>query len=265
MTPGVLLLRIFQIVLPYRRRIALVTTLLPRSAWYRAALFMARLQSELALVVPGKRPLGLPCILDSWLLELTRRGPFPIPMNVAGAENMVPERATLYCSPHRSLYDLAGSVFVKHTGKPLIALSGKNRIGNDGNALIFGSAIRAYPIPADGNALLKIRNALRRGESVFANVDEDFGKPLSDRTLRIARRSGARVVFIWTDLQQDGSLLVTFQPGSALADQDRALEEDLKFLLALQEDAMRMMERPRFGRSSVGQGLPAPRQESVSE
>lgn len=191
--------------------VAVAFRLVPKRLRFRAAVLFARAieplirtsrvhQERAALRIDGLRETSLQLVL----MLLTRYGTTFDPLvEIAGAEHLPTAGAgpLLFISPHTMLSLLVPRVLRDRGYEPLV--------------LISTFPIRFYGTADDGNTLVpspemffEVRRAFRNGETVMSMIDR--GDPerrnalfrtvkgpfrVSDALIRLALRSGARIVF----------------------------------------------------------------------
>jgi hypothetical protein len=191
----------------------------------------------------GNRILTEAVMLDNWLVELTRSGPFPIPWTISGTEVIEaadPAIGTLYCWIHEPLaeFPLRPSMELGYPEPVVVADPGRIV---DGNRLpVAGLERRLQAIPADRYALSKARTFLQEGVGVVCLLDATMAGELYSHALQLAGQIGARVVFQWARRRQDGTIDVTFASAPQPHCQtEEAVQENLAALRAAQQRALR--------------------------
>lgn len=223
---------------PLRGRARIVARLVPARYWYRTALWASRTQGRITGWMGGNRFLTEALMLDHWLQELTLCGEFPIPWRPAKIDAL--ERAqrrtgVLYCSTHLPLLDLPFRLQCEMGFRSPWAIAEIGRI-IDAGFIIPGLLSRLRTIPADQYALVKLRSVLRAGESVACMVDAELGSPLSSRTMKVAGKVGAHVIFFWAERQTDGFIDIWFiDAPRPHCESEEAIEENLEALRAINQ------------------------------
>ena len=197
--------------LPLQRQAALVARLLPPQLWYGAALRMARAQGRLVERMGGNRVLTTELMLDFWLRELSFSGPYPIPYQCQGLELCLMPGPKLFSWTHLPLTEAPLRPFLEASGAPLAVVADPGKIVGDNQFQVFGWAQRLQGLITDGGLLRRVMGTLRGGTSVVFLSDPYMGGPLSEVPVRLAGRAGVPLIFQWTELAGDGTLLVTFR------------------------------------------------------
>ena len=87
-----------------KRRVRMAASFVPSRYWFQVVILMSRWHAHVSAVL-GRRRRGLAeaYLRENWLIELTRLGSFPVPIQVSGAELLQPaesERAgSSYAQP----------------------------------------------------------------------------------------------------------------------------------------------------------------------
>lgn len=235
-------------LLNLRRQARLVTVVVPRKNWYRAALSACRVQGAISASLGGNRVLTEAVMLDNWLVELTRIGPFPIPWTISGTELIEaadPAVGTLYCWIHEPLaeFPLRPSMELGYPEPVVVADPGRIVDGN--RLLVAGLERRLQAIPADRYALGKARRFLKDGVGVVCLIDAQMGGPMFSLALQLAERVGARVLFQWARRRPDGTIEVTFiKAPRPYCENEEAVRENLAFLREAQKRALTALGLP---------------------
>ena len=227
--------------LTLRRQAQWVARLAPRKSWYDAALVACKLQGILSSWFGGNRILTEAVMLDHWLVELTRIGPFPIPWTITGTDVIEadPGKAILYCWIHEPLAEFPLCPLLERGYAEPVVVADTGRITYSGQLLVAGLERRLNTITANLHALSRVRHCLEEGTPVVCLADAQMGGPLFPLALQLVGRMGARVVFQWARRSPSGTIDVTF--GNAprpYCENKEAVQENLAFL---RDEQTRMM------------------------
>ncbi len=217
--------------LPLNRQAVLVRRLLPRRAWYRAALTVARAQGRLVARMGGNGALTTELMLDHWLRELSFAGYFAIPYRVRGLEVCKTPGPKLYTWTHLPLTEVPLRVGLEQGCAAPAVVSDVGKVVGESEFLVFGWPERIEALPVNDQLLSRVKGTLRAGKSVVFLADPHLGGAMSEVPLRIAGRLHVPMVLQWADLQPDGHIEVTFRLAPRpLNENDEAVEENLRFL-----------------------------------
>jgi hypothetical protein len=228
--------------LTLRRQAHWVARLTPRKSWYDAALVACKIQGILVGWFGGNRVLTEVIMLDHWLVELTRIGPFPIPWTVTGAEVIEadPARPILYCWIHEPLAEFPLRPILERGYAEPVVVADPGRVTANGQLLVAGMQQRLPTIMANLHALARVRNCLQEGVPVACLADAKIGGPLYSLALRLVGRIGARVIFLWAKRRPDGTIDVTFTHAPRpYCENKEAVHENLVFLREAQTKMMK--------------------------
>jgi hypothetical protein len=223
--------------LTLHRQAQWVARLTPRKHWYRTALAACRLQGILSSWFGGNRILTEAVMLDNWLVELTRIGPFSIPWTITGTDIIEadPARAILYCWIHEPLAEFPLCPLLERGYAEPVVVADPGRITYGGQLLVAGLERRLNTITANLHALSRVRHCLQEGTPVACLADAQMGGPLFPLALQLVGRIGARVVFLWARRRPNGTIDVTFvNPPRPHCESKEAVQENLAFLRAAQ-------------------------------
>jgi hypothetical protein len=228
------LLRWVANLLGLHRQVRLVTLFFPRRSWYRVALAACRLHGALNGLMGGNRVLTEAVMLDHWLVELTRIGPFPIPWTISGTELIEaadPTIGTLYCWIHEPLAEFPLRPYLERGYPEPMVVADPGRILDGGQLMAAGMERRLIAITADRYALARARRSLQDGIPVVCLADARMGGPLYPLILQLAGRVGARVLFQWARRRPDGTIEVTFvNAPRSYCETKEDVQENLAFL-----------------------------------
>lgn len=194
----------------------LLTIFLPRPVWYRAALLIGGI---LAFALWLRRGSGLKphrfeqaILLNRLLAFLTRtRRPFPVPWRMGAEARETLDaaassgRGVVLCSGHLPLIKVGVRAFMESGHSPTAAIAADP--GLDGQIPIWGLAERLPTFKVQPDVLLRTRTVLRRGGSILLLVDTIAGD-YSPNIFRLAKATGAAVLFFTTELEGDGCVEV---------------------------------------------------------
>jgi hypothetical protein len=190
----------------------------------------------------GNRVLTEAVMLDNWLVELTRIGPFPIPWTISGTEVIEaadPETGSLHCWIHEPLAEFPLRAYLELGYPEPMVVADPGRIIHQDQMMVTGMERRVTAITADRHALARARRSLQEGMHVVCLADARMGGLLYPLALQLAGRVGARVVFQWAKRRQDGTIDVTFmnapRPHCETAE---AVQENIAFLREAQRRAL---------------------------
>ncbi len=229
--------------IPLSRQAAVVRGMLPRSAWYEAALTVSGLHGGVVERIGGNGSFTRAMMLDFWLRELSFGGEFPIPYRVTGLEVCRAPGPKLYTWTHLPLTEVPLRVIVQEGSQVPVVVSDRGKIVDGDKFLVFGWRERIRAIPADGQLVRRVVAELKKGQSVVFLADPFLGGPLSDLPLRLAAKFQVPVVYQWADLAPDRVLDVVFRfaPNPRIEGKV-GCEENLAFLRAKNKEAL-----ARFG------------------
>ena len=207
-----------------RRRAKLIVRFVPRERWFAAAMRFSRLQWALSRAIWWRKDILLRNALfpDHMLSALTRYGAFPIPWRLVGEEYLpggVLQRngeSVVYCTIHVPLFTLQIHVSHLHRRIPKMVVVFAGNIDQDGTYAIVGTKERWPAMPPGGQTLVKMRRELANGGTAASMLDAYAGGPMRAQLLQFAGRVKANVVFIWTEIAEDGVPVVTYAPAPHL-------------------------------------------------
>lgn len=231
------------------RRARLLAGVVPPEHWFRAAMLMSRWHAFASSTFGGsKRGFTEAYVREHWLIELSRLGPFPVPLRVTGAELLAPspsDRAgVLMCGTHVPLLRtiVRAAVLTGHPpslviAKPDTMMNGKTMYQPTG----LEEGVPAAPPGAEG--LLKIRTVLRRNGLAACNLEEGLGEPCHPDVLILAGRLGARIVYFSATLAPDGVVDVLFHNAvHPFCDSYEAIEANLKAIRDIETRLLAALE-----------------------
>jgi hypothetical protein len=206
----------------------MLTLVLPTKFWYRAAYRTSRLLAPFASSSPPE-----PHILNRILGFMTRtQRPFPIPWKAIGREvlfNTGNPGGVVLCSAHVPLIKVAARAIMEMGYGPTAAIA--SHPGADGCIGLPGLTERLPVFKTSPTVLLTTRTTLKQRGAVLLLVDTKLGEAYSPNILRLARRTGARVVFFFAKLQPDGHIEVSFKnPPDPFCTSEESIQANLQFL-----------------------------------
>ena len=209
----------------------------PSRYWYQVAISASKLHAGLTAALMGNnRVLTEAIVLDNWLQELTFSGAYPIPwraMKVDGLEKGDPTQGVLYCWTHLPLFSMPLHASIEMGYETPLIVADPGNINEYGEFVVPGQTKRAQAIPATLHVLMKIRTILQEGGAVACLADAEFGGPVSENVLRLAKQAGARVVFQWAERQPNGMIDIYFiRAPRPLNESEEDIEVNLEFLRA---------------------------------
>lgn len=226
-----------------KRRVRLLAAIVPARHWFRAAIWMSRWHARITCAVGKSRPgIKEAYLRDDWLYELSRLGPFPVPMQVSGAESLQvtasDRRGIVLCATHIPLIMSVIRAAILTGHKPDLIVAAPHNIRLENNQIQPTGMSEGVPaVPPGPNALLRIRTILRRKGLIACTLDGHVDGPSPD-LLMLAGRLGARVVIYRTSLTPNGIVNVSFQNAPyPFCDSEEAIEANMR---AIQEDERRV-------------------------
>jgi hypothetical protein len=242
-------LKLLARAVPLERRARLLAAVVPPERWFRAAVLMSRWHAKIIGVAGRSRPAVREAYLrDDLLIELSRLGPFPVPMRVIGAETLeltASDRGGIVlCATHIPLLMsvIRAAILTGHTPDLIVAAPHNIRLENS-QIQPTGMSEGVPAMPPGPNALLRIRTILRRQGLIACTLDGHT--EASPDLLVLAGRLGARVVTFRTGLAPDGTVTISFQNAvHPFCDSYEAIEANMK---AIQEDERRVFANLQNG------------------
>jgi len=204
-------------VVSLERRAGLLAATLPARYWFRAAVLMSRWHALLTNIFgKSRRGISEAYLREHWLVELSRRGPFPVPLRVTGAELLAPSAfdrgGVVLCATHVPLLMVMLRAAILSGHKPELVLAHPDNMTWGDNAVQPTGLSEGVPaVPPGPGGLLKIRTILRKKGLVSCTLDRHAGGPNHPDVLVLAGRLGARIVIFRADLAPDGVVNVSFR------------------------------------------------------
>ena len=215
--------------------------MVPRRWWYRAALAASRMQGRLTEMRGGNRTLTEAVMLDNWLWELTKIGPFPIPWTVEGTELIErdPQVGTMFCWVHEPLAEFPPRPYMElGFGEPVVVAHPGRIVGNS-EMLVAGMERRLVAIPSNGYALGRAMRTLKQGTSMMCLVNDQLCSEISPLIFRLVQKLGGRLVFQQAKRQPDGTIHVRFMKAPRpMCESDEAIEENVAYLQEIQRQVL---------------------------
>jgi hypothetical protein len=175
---------------------------------------------------------GTAARLQSWIKDLTKIGPFPIPLRSEGialvAEATAGGSGVMFCSTHVPLNDMLLRVLAD-AGYTCVTVSHPDSV-TDGRYPIPGASDSVDAVIAGPKAFLGIRRVLRAGDSVFHLLDENVDGPLHDNAFRFIGKTSVPTLFWSVELSNDGTIdlrIETFPEPSCKSDE--SIEANVAF------------------------------------
>ncbi len=194
--------------------VLLITLFLPNKSWYRSAFFWSRklayfnkkgMNSQLS--TPYKIAERLNTLLS--ILRRTNTN-FHIPSTLTGEQYLGGyENGIIICTVHLPLIKVGVANLMNNGFVIDAAIAGKPT--DDGFMSVWGSLVRIPVIVADVNSLIRVKSLLQNNKSIGLMVDSFFQKPISPNIFRLASKIGAKVVFLYAYLREDGLIETTIE------------------------------------------------------
>jgi len=231
------------------RRVRLLAAIVPPQHRFRAAVLMSRWHAFASSTFGGsKRGFTEASMREHWLIELSKLGPFPVPLRITGAELLAPspsDRAgVLMCGTHVPLLRavLRAAIQAGHPpglvlAKPNTMMKGSAKLQPTG----LEQGVPAAPPGAEG--LLKIRTVLRKNGLVACTLDGAHGAPSHPDVLILAGWLGTRIVHFSAMLAPDGVVDVSFHNTvHPFCDSYEAIEANLKAIRDIETSLLAALE-----------------------
>lgn len=227
----------------------LISLTLPPTFWYRAALAVSGLGARLLRLtgIGSRRPYRFEqaILLNRMLAYLTRRGePFPIPWRVIEEFQAPQGSGVIACSAHLPLIKIAGRALMDSGYAVRASIAA--RPDPDGCIALWGLRERLPALKVGPSVLLQTRTELRRGSTVILLVDSSSGD-YSPNIFRLARVTGAALLFLTAELAEDGVVEVRFfRPPAPECSSPEEITSNLLALDAAVRQISGRVEAPRF-------------------
>lgn len=232
-------------VVSLERRARLLGAVVPSRYWFETAVLMSRWHARITSAMgKGRRGISEAYMRENWLIEFTKLGSFPIPMQVSGAallEATASDRGGIVlCGTHVPLIMVVIRAAIQAGCRPDLVVADPNNMRLENNAFQPTGLSEGIPATSPGpSGLLKIRTVLRRRGLVACTLDGDAGGPSHPDLLILAGRLGARIVTFRANLMPNGVVNISFQNAVyPFCDSDEAIEANMR---AIQEDERRLL------------------------
>lgn len=214
------LLRSLRSLLRLSRRAALIARR-PSAAWFVSAVHLSRAQWGFYRLIWWRPDILLrtSVLLDVYLNELNKLGQFPIPWKAVGAEHLrcdtpcttggLHSGGTLYCAAHLPLFSAHARVLEELHAAPSIVIALADAIDRQGGYPLPGMGKSIPAFPPSTSTLVKVHRALTGGATVGSMIDAYPGGPLKPQLFRLAGKTGSRVVFLYSELDEAGEMKFT--------------------------------------------------------
>ena len=200
---------------------------------------MAKLRGSLAGMHGGNRALTEAILLDTWIRELTLCGAFPIPIRTVGTEVLQAAKEhgrVLFFWQHLPLCSLPLGPILDAMGEASPVVAHPGHVVGDDRFLIPGRKETAPALSLERPVLTRMRTLLLSGKAVSCLADDFMGGTFSDYALRIAGKTGSRVMLQWAERHPDGSLDVLFRwAPRPECESKEAIAENMEFLRQVRE------------------------------
>ena len=228
------------------RRSRLLAAIVPPRHRFHAAVLMSRWHARVSSAFGnGRCGVTEAYLREHWLIELSRLGPFPVPMRVSGAELLGPTASdrggVILCGTHVPLLRVMLRAAIVSGHKPELIVAKPDNITLANNGLQpTGLSEGVSAVPPGPGGLLRIRTVLRKNGLVACTLDGQAGGATHPDLLVLAGRLGARIVTHRTVLTPAGIVCVSFQnavhpycnTSEAIEANMKAIQEDERHLLA---------------------------------
>ncbi len=251
---GKIVLRSLRNFLRLSRRAALITRRSP-AVWFATAVHLSQLQWGFYRLLWWRPDILLrtSVLLDVYLYELNKLGKFPIPWHVVGAEHLrcgtscvtggQHEGGTLYCAAHLPLFSAHARVLEEMNAAPSLVIALAGAIDKDGGYPLPGMKKSIPAFPPSTSTLVKVHRALQRGATVGSMIDAYPGGPLKPQLFRLAGKTGSRVVFLYSELDEARRMKFTIAvPPHPVPDTEEKVQANL---LAYDKERKRILAHYR--------------------
>ena len=236
---------------PLSRRAHLLGSLVPVRHWYRLALLMGRTHAAVTGGRGGLAPKVQSWIMsEHWMIALTSRHEFAVPYRCEGIDPCEAydgnggrsKRGTVICSMHTPYLGIVPRALLERGCKVDAVVADPGNIRPDGQYLPLGCRSGPPAIAADKGSLFRARTVLRAGGLIAATLDSQMGGALLPAVLQFATRVGARVVLVWTEMDPDDVIRITYAepawpvldtPEKIAATLDRMRAERARIVMAM--------------------------------
>jgi hypothetical protein len=243
-----------------QRRARIIAKTLPPDRWYSAAVALTRAQWAFCRALWWRPDIALrnSVFLDLLLLELMHHGTFPIRSRVVGADHLprggCNTTGVLYCTSHLPLFALQARILCESDAIPSMVIALAAAIGPDGTYPMPGLDIRVPAVAPGAKAMVRVKRELQNGRIVGSLMDEYPGGPLKPQLFRLAGKVGAKVVFLFSELDKDNNVTLTaaLPPFPACA-----TDEEIQANLAAYDRERQRILAPFHGSKEAAQPRPA--------
>lgn len=243
------------------RRARIIAKTLPPRRWYRAAVVLTHLQWAICRLLFWRPDILLrnSIVLDRLLLELMQFGTFPISWRAVGAEHLPcggsNDTGVIYCTSHLPLFALQARVLYELDATPSLVIALAGAIDAEGTYPMPGVKDRVPALPPGGRTIARVMRQLQNGKVVGSLMDEYPGGPLKPQLLRMAGKVDAKVVYLFSELDDQNCIRLTAAlppfPGCKT-------EEEVQANLAAYEKERQRILAPFHGSRRSAQPRPAP-------
>lgn len=230
------------------KRARFVAAVLPRRHWFRAAVLLSRWHAHLSAIFRNRRPgIAEAYLRENWLNQLTRVGPFPVPIRANGAELLQPaesERAgVVLCGTHVPFIMVVIRSAILSGHRPDLVVTDQDNIRLENSHFQPTGMDHGVPaVPPGAAGLLRIRSVLRKKGLVACTLDRDSGGDIHPDLLILAGRLGARAVTFRAELASDGIVDIAFQNTiHPYCESREAIKENLSAILAAESELLRRL------------------------
>ncbi|HZY63836.1 MAG TPA: hypothetical protein VFE38_15050 [Edaphobacter sp.] len=232
----------------FSRRVRLLAALLPSKYWFRGAVVMSRWHAGIASALGNQNPgLCKAWMLENFLIELSKIGPFPVPLQINDAELLAPlpsdKGGIILCGTHVPFLRMLLRAAILSGHRPELAVGDasilSSKYGMQATGLNDGiPAVSPGPV-----SLLRIRSILRRNGLVACTLDSFAGGKTHPDLLVLAGHLGARIVTYRTNLEHDGTVTISFSNAiHPYCNSDQAIEENMDAIRKEQERVFAVLE-----------------------
>lgn len=243
-----------------QRRARIIAKTLPPARWYSAAVVLTRIQWAFCRAIWWRPDVALrnSVFLDLLLLELMHYGTFPIRWRAVGAEHLPRggsnDTGVIYCTSHLPLFAVQARVLCELDAIPSMVIALATAIGADGTYPMPGLEIRVPAMAPGAKAMVRVKRELLNGKVVGSLMDEYPGGPLKPQLFRLAGKVGAKVVFLFSELDKDNFVTFTaaLPPFPACA-----TDEEIQANLAAYDAQRQRILAPFHGKEEAAQPRPS--------
>lgn len=233
------LLRSLRNLLRLSRRAALIARRSP-TMWFATAVYLSRLQWGFYRLIWWRPDILLrtSVLLDVYLYELNKLGTFPIPWQVVGREHLENDAAsasgcprqggTLYCAAHLPFFSAHARVLDEMKAAPSLVIALADAIDKEGGYPLPGMNKSIPALAPSTSTLVKVHRALQGGATVGSMIDAYPGGPLKPQLFRLAGKTGSRVIFLFSELDDNRQMKFTIaRPPHPVPDTEEKVQANL--------------------------------------